>query len=265
MKRENMNVYKYGISMMLEGEGEEFFPDVEALLSDKRFDVFEINGESFDKIIKKNTIPDSLISIKNFISPLDFRNLIAQKDSIQNNFLLKFAENAAELRKTKLKFVGIDFSVEYCVGDMFYYNDVLMLLRKIARILLPLEICLCLPVRIPRDTNDPDASFYRKILADLMLPNCALAPEIFPHKLAGKEEMSVFVKPYRLDSALLRVKYDLKSGNVITEKIISQISAALDLFPSSKPCFFDPMIRDNKALPAEAEKILKILDKFYKK
>ncbi len=194
-------------------------------------------------------------SVDDLISPMDVTSLMNQKDSLRNMFLDEFEKKVDFMSKGFAKFASVDFGVESCIGDMFYYGDLVGFMKKIALILLRRKMSLCLPVRAPLAVKEASCEFYRKLIMDMMLPNCLIALEIFPHDFKKKENLRESLLNYRFDIGVLRIKYELKNGNTISEKLFGEISSALQLLPSNPKCFFDPMAYEFSTFRAEMMRI----------
>jgi hypothetical protein len=232
---------------------------VDELIQGSPFRFIELGLSPLEGLLASPSLPRSVVSINDFISPMDARNLMEQKKSLRTAFFGEFDRKAGAFSKSGIRFVGMDFSIENCMDDMFNYNDLIDVFKKLASSLLPLGISICIPVRIPSVTMGANPSFYRKFLIDTMLPNCSLALEVFPHELMGKGELSEFLKPYRLDSAIIGIKYDLKAGNILVDRLIKPVMNALSSLPSQKPSFFDPMTNDFDSAVSEIKRLSKIM------
>lgn len=206
-----------------------------------KLDWIDLSGDLLYPDLLKKYPNNSFISIDDLISPIDARNLLNQKEKLKREFLYNFEQSLNLNLGTFAKFATIDIKIEECAGDMFYYEDSLRLLKKIALILAKYNIKLSIPRRIPSTAINADQYFYRKLLTDTMMPNICLALEIYPHELMSKEKILAAVKEHRFDTGIMRIKYDTKSGNFISQTIFSCIKQSLELIPSSLPCFFDPM------------------------
>ncbi|HOK04884.1 MAG TPA: hypothetical protein P5105_04630 [Victivallales bacterium] len=200
---------------------------------------FDLLSASFISKIKTNF---PLISINHLIN-IDIRNILNEKASFSRLFLIEFEKKLNELPDNFAKFATVNINLEDCAGDMFYYEDCIHFLRKIAIILYTKKINLCIPERVPAVVKDANTEFYRKILSDIMLPNIYLAIEIYPHELMDREKFQKTILENRFDTGIIRIKYDTLSGNIISKNILSCIKIAINCLPSVM-YFFDPMRYD---------------------
>ncbi len=217
---------------------------ISGILKNGRLKALDIGGDCLAQATRSPHHPIPILSVDDLISPMDARNLINQKDALRRQFLFELEKRMGKLAPGLAKFATVDFKIEECIGDMFYYEDAVRLMKNMAAILKRREMTLCVPAREPSAVREADAGFYRRFLTDVMLPNCLLALEIHPHEMKKKEELESAAKSHRFDTAIVRIKYDASSGNGISHKLFTDISAALAGIPSAPPCFFDPMKHD---------------------
>jgi hypothetical protein len=229
--------------------------NISAVLNKSKFKILDMGGDCLVPGAWKNSMPIRIESIDDIISPMDIRALMNQKASFRRRFLIEFEKKADLIQVLGAKYASLDFGIENCVGDMFYYDELVDLMKRISAIFLRRKISLCLPVRAPLVVKEVDPEFYRALLTDIMFPNCLLAIEIFPHEFKKKEELYDSMRKYRFDLGIVKIKYEMRSGNLVSEKLFREISAALELVPSQPPCFFDPMIYEFTPMRAEITRI----------